>query len=257
MNTHAQSLTIFLILSTIGVAASEDQPLAPEYAADPTNSTLTSTTVTDSENESADGDPHTFQLEIVPVGWATLQMHAKIDRAAVRWREVLRDTDLPDIHVGTGQSIRCAGLTHQTQSDILDDLLVLVSVRDIDGPGGTVAATTVCMLRNVSFLPLVAAIYLDRMDMDHLSDADVEDVVLHELGHTLGIGSIWHHTGLLTLASLFSPGADTHFAGAHAIQAFDSAGGTRLHRAPRFRSRTRWVTDRRTRTGGNRCSVSS
>ena len=225
MNTHAQSLTIFLILSTIGVAACEDQPLAPEYAADPTNSTLTSTTVTDSENESADGDPHTFQLEIVPVGWATLQMHAKIDRAAVRWREVLRDTDLPDIHVGTGQSIRCAGLTHQTQSDILDDLLVLVSVRDIDGPGGTVAATTVCMLRNVSFLPLVAAIYLDRMDMDDLSDADVEDVVLHELGHALGIGSIWHHTGLLALASLFSPGADTHFAGEHAIEAFDSAGG--------------------------------
>lgn len=226
MNTHAQSLAIVLILATIGVASCEDQPLAPEHAADPTTSTLASSTDSDSENESDDGDTHTFQLDIVPVGWAALQMHPKVDRAAVRWREVLRDTDLPDVYVGAGQTIRCGGLLYQTQSEVLDDLLVLVSVRDIDGPGGTVAATTVCMVRDLSFLPLVAAIYLDRMDMDHLSDADVEDVVLHELGHTLGIGSIWHHTGLLTLASLFSPGADTHFAGAHAIQAFDSAGGT-------------------------------
>ena len=224
MNTHAQSLVIFLILSTICVASCADQPLAPDHT-DPTTPTITSGTVSDSGTESGDGDAHSFQLEIVPVGWAALQMHPKVDRAAVRWREVLRDTDLPDVHVGAGQSIRCAGLAHQTQSDILDDLLVLVSVRDIDGPGGMVAASTVCMIRNLSFLPLVAAIYLDRMDMDDLSDTDVEDVVLHELGHTLGIGSIWHHTGLLALASLVSPGADTHFAGAQAIEAFDSAGG--------------------------------
>ncbi len=133
------------------------------------------------------------------------------------------------MHVGAAQSIRCGGLLYQTQFEVLDDFLVLVSVRDIDGPGGTVAATTVCMVRDLSFLPLVAAINLDRMDMDDLSDTDVVDVVLHELGHSLGIGSIWQHTGLLALASLFSPGADTQVAGAHAIEAFDSAGGRRLH----------------------------
>lgn len=226
MNTHSQSFNILLILATIGIASCHDQPLVPDYAADPTTSTLTSSNVSDSGNEFDDGDPHTFQLDIVPVGLAATWMHPRIDRAAVRWREVLRDTDLPDVYVGAGQTIRCGGLAHQTQSDVLDDLLVLVSVRDIDGPGGMVAASTVCILRNVSFLPLVAAIILDRMDMDNLSDTDVEDVVLHELGHTLGLGTIWHHTGLLALSSLFSPGADTHFLGEHAIEAFDSAGGT-------------------------------
>ena len=225
MNTQTQSLTTLLILATISVASCEDQPLAPEPAG-PTTSTHNSSTVSDSGTESGDGDTHTFQLEIVPVGLAALRMYPKVDRAAVRWREVLRDTDLPDVHVGAGQSIRCGGLAHQTQSEILDDLLVLVSVREIDGPGGIVAASTLCMVRHLSFLPLVAAIFLDRTDMDDLSDADLEDVVLHELGHTLGIGTIWHHTGLLALASLFSPGADTHFAGAHAMEAFDSAGGT-------------------------------
>ena len=163
MNTDAQSLTILLILTTICVASCEDQPLAPDHP-NATTSTLTST-VSDSGSESGDGDTHSFQLDVVPVGWAALQMHQKVDRAAVRWREILRDTDLPDVHVGAGQTIGCAGLFYQTQSEILDDLLVLVSVRDIDGPGGTIAASTLCMIRHVSFLQLVAAIFLDRMDM--------------------------------------------------------------------------------------------
>ena len=225
MNTQTQSLTTLLILATISIASCEDQPLAPNHPTDPTALTNPGT-ASDSGTGSGDGDNQFFQLDIVPVDEGALKMHHKIDRAAVRWREILRDTDLPDVHVGAGRTFPCAGLTYQTQSEILDDLVVLVSVRDIDGSGGIVAASALCMVREPTFLPLLAAVFLDRADMAVLSDSDVEDVVLHELGHTLGIGTIWHQSGLLALASLFSPGADTHFAGAHAIEAFDSAGGS-------------------------------
>ena len=224
MNTQTQSLTTLLILATISLASCEDQPLAPNHPTDATTSTTTSGTASDSGTDSGNGDD--FQLDIVPFGMVAVQMYHKIDRAAVRWREVLRDTDLPDVYIGAGQVIRCAGLLYQTQSEIMDDLVVLVSVRDIDGEGGTVAASTLCLVRQPTLLPLLPAVFLDRADMAVLSDSDLEHVVLHELGHTLGIGTIWWHSGLLAQASLFSPGADTHFAGAHAIEAFDSAGGS-------------------------------
>ena len=89
-----------------------------------------------------------------------------------------------------------------------------------------VAGSTLCMVRETSFLPVLAAIFLDIVDMTSISEADIEEVILHELGHALGVGSIWLYTGFLAQASLGSPGADTHFLGTHAIEAFDSAGGT-------------------------------
>ena len=226
MNTQTQSLTTLLILATISVASCEDQPLAPKPRRPHHVHTPLQNRFRFGNRIRGRGHPH------LPARHRPGR-HGRVAGCTTRSTglpyaggKILRDTDLPDVHVGAGQSIRCGGLAHQTQSEILDDLLVLVSVREIDGPGGIVAASTLCMVRHLSFLPLVAAIFLDRTDMDDLSDADLEDVVLHELGHTLGIGTIWHHTGLLALASLFSPGADTHFAGAHAIEAFDSAGGS-------------------------------
>lgn len=52
-------------------------------------------------------------------------------------------------------------------------------------------------------------------------------VVIHEMGHVLGIGTLWPTLGLLINPSLpSSPGVDTHFNGPLAIAAFDAAGGT-------------------------------
>ncbi len=51
-------------------------------------------------------------------------------------------------------------------------------------------------------------------------------VVMHEMGHVLGIGSIWGRKELLQNPSMPSnPGADTYFSGPRAIAAFDDAGG--------------------------------
>jgi hypothetical protein len=78
-------------------------------------------------------------------------------------------------------------------------------------------------------LPLLAFIQLDSDDVTRLEqDGDLLDVILHEMGHALGIGTLWgNFDTLLVNPSLPSnPGADTHFAGTAAIAAFDAAGGT-------------------------------
>jgi hypothetical protein len=64
-----------------------------------------------------------------------------------------------------------------------------------------------------------------------LAEGSLADVILHEMGHVLGFGTLW--TGDLTLDLLRDlaqpnpepPLADTHFIGAQAIAAFDDVGG--------------------------------
>jgi len=60
----------------------------------------------------------------------------------------------------------------------------------------------------------------------HPSSAGLlQQVILHEMGHVLGYGTLWPELGLLADPSL-SGGADPHFTGAQATAAFDAAGGT-------------------------------
>ena len=52
------------------------------------------------------------------------------------------------------------------------------------------------------------------------------DLILHELGHALGFGTLWASKGLLENPSLPARrGADTHFDGPSAVTAFDAVGG--------------------------------
>jgi len=58
------------------------------------------------------------------------------------------------------------------------------------------------------------------------SDGKLERVMLHEIGHVLGIGSLWSRFDLLQDPSLpDNREADPHFAGPLAVSAFDAVGG--------------------------------
>jgi hypothetical protein len=60
------------------------------------------------------------------------------------------------------------------------------------------------------------------------ADGSLQSVILHEMGHVLGFGTLWGSAGLLEdPADPQNPGAaDPHFTGAQALIAFDAAGGT-------------------------------
>jgi hypothetical protein len=69
-----------------------------------------------------------------------------------------------------------------------------------------------------------------RFDTDDLADIQqagvLTDVILHEMGHVVGFGTLWpRFPGLLTDPSQLG-GLDPHFTGAGAIAAFNGAGGT-------------------------------
>jgi hypothetical protein len=68
----------------------------------------------------------------------------------------------------------------------------------------------------------------DEADLESIeADGLLSTVILHEMGHVLGFGTIWSEPGIALLADpVFSGGTDPHFIGTQAIAAFNAVGGT-------------------------------
>lgn len=68
-----------------------------------------------------------------------------------------------------------------------DNLLVLLTVADIDGPSRNLAYTQVCSVSERDNLPILSQIRIDRIDLDSIQARGIlPAVIMHELGHALG-----------------------------------------------------------------------
>lgn len=156
---------------------------------------------------------------------ATEPRRAAVLAAAELWMSVLADTELPEVTVD--DHIECYGASTTVPVGTIDDLLVLVEFRDIDGPGRTLAQAGVCSLREGSMLPVASVAFFDTSDIDGLIDSgDATELAVHEIAHALGFGLLWRPLGLLRDPALGVGAIDAHFVGPLAIDAFDAAGGT-------------------------------
>ena len=192
-----------------------------------TNSTLTVTL----------GDPvEPFNLELVFIDNGTPSQDQAFLEAAAIWSSVIVG-DIPDYDLGSEVIPSNACIDGMPSvGGVIDDVIVYAAIRPNDGEGKTLAKAGPCFVRNGSGLPIIGVMEFDEADLDRLElDGDMREVVLHEMGHVLGLGTIWSRRDLLQDPStsgsgeectVFDPDADTHFIGALAIQAFDEAGGT-------------------------------
>ena len=168
--------------------------------------------------------PNTFDIVLHFDTAATAPRRAAVLAAAELWRSVLADTDLPEVAVD--DRIECYGANTAEPVGTIDDLMILVEFRDIDGPGRTLAQAGVCRLREGSMLPVASVAFFDVSDFDGLIDSgDATELAVHEIAHALGFGLLWHPLGLLRDPALGVGAIDAHFVGPEAIAAFDAAGG--------------------------------
>jgi hypothetical protein len=128
--------------------------------------------------------------------------------------------DIPDAYVTVG-AIRECGNT--PIAEVVDDLLIWVVVRPIDGPEGILGQAGPCLVRSSSGLPMVGVMLFDSADLEMLEEAgQLEAVILHEMLHVVGFGTIWSERGLLSGAMTLDP----IFTGAAALDAFVNNDGT-------------------------------
>ena len=173
-----------------------------------------------------------FDIELVFVGPPfTATQVATFQAAADRWMTIIPgDVFDVDFSVGGGVDANFCVEGQAAFSDIVDDLRIFVRIDTIDGVGGAQAQAGPCNLRAVTDIPVLGSMIFDKDDLQQLeNDGYLLDVVLHEMGHVLGIGTIWSESfsGLLKNPSdSTNVGVDTHFRGPLAIAAFDAAGGT-------------------------------
>ena len=182
-----------------------------------------------------------FDIELRYVGdQPTAAQKAVIRQAADVWEGVITQ-GVPDRFISSSSVICDVGDPSLFGAHI-DDLVVYVKLHEMDGVGGTLAQAGPCMARTPGYLPYLGIVILDVDDLRSLHRAGVLGrIMTHEIGHALGLGTIWHQVlgpdgrPLLRQPSLENgnkvPGRDTSFSGRAARAAFDSVGGRNYRRA--------------------------
>ncbi len=163
-------------------------------------------------------------IELLFIDQPTAPQRQAFDDAVSRWAALIPGKLEPvPVNLAAGNCRSNSPAINQ----VVDDLLVLVSLEFIDGAGGTLGSAGVCSQRMSNGLPIVANLRLDTDDLRLLEGTTrLVDLIVHELGHALGFGTLWAGKGFLENPSLPAPrGADTHFDGPSAVTAFDAIGG--------------------------------
>jgi hypothetical protein len=122
--------------------------------------------------------------------------------------------DLPDLAVQNLDVSRCGAGAGATLTETVDDIIIFASVSPIDGAGRVLGRAGACFIRTSSLQTLVGQMQFDDADLQTLlGNGRFESVVLHEMLHVVGIGSLWRLRNLVDGSGT----ADPRYLGAIAL----------------------------------------
>jgi hypothetical protein len=163
-----------------------------------------------------------YNVDVRFVTAVTPAQRAAFDSAEAKWERLIYgdvEDGAADFPAGT------CGAGTPVINETIDDVIIFVQIETIDGPGGTLGSAGPCLVRDPGNLPGAGLMRFDSADVAMLiAGSQFDEVILHEMGHVLGYGTIWPETGLL-VGPVSSGGSDPHFIGDEAIAAFDQGGG--------------------------------
>jgi hypothetical protein len=142
-----------------------------------------------------------------PDGTLTAAQKTAFTDAATRWAQLIVG-DVPDVNDG---------------GTIIDDITIDATAPSIDGRGGVLGQSAPTAFRVGSNLPFKGFMEFDSADLAQLqTDGQLTRVILHEMGHVLGFGTIWSTEGLIAGAGTTDP----RFKGPNATAQYNAIFGT-------------------------------
>jgi len=143
-----------------------------------------------------------YNLDVVFGTGLTASQQAIFAIAAAKWQAIITG-DVPD-------------------QGLIDDLEIAASGVAIDGVNGILGQAGPTSLRAGTFLPFEGIMEFDTADLAALeASGQLDDVILHEMAHVIGFGTIWTQLGLLTGGGT----ADPQFTGANAVAEYNARFG--------------------------------
>lgn len=145
-------------------------------------------------------------------------------RAKARIEEVVTG-DLPSMTFAAPTS--CGGDVTFDPGEV-DDLVIVVELAYIDGVGTILGRAGPCFVRGTGRQPYAGMMQFDTADLANMeSNGQLDAVILHEMMHVLGVGTMWRDPAVNLL---FGAGtSDPIFTGAYARAAFLEFNGGSFH----------------------------
>ena len=209
------ALIALTLAACVDSQAPENSPSTASPSSKPSLPVLSTMQVT---ANAANG--YTIQLRYV--NGATTAQRAFFEQARAKWEGIITG-DVPNT-TGTIPARSC-GNSFKTPSfnGEVDDILIDVLLQPIDGPGNILGAAGPCLVRSADLLTLYGIMFFDSADLDFLAQFGIfDEVVVHEMGHILGIGTLWNFGRSLLQGATTQ---DPRFVGPQAIAGYLEVGG--------------------------------
>ena len=140
--------------------------------------------------------PGTFAIDLRWIGGEpNTAVLSAFTEAKARWEEVIVG-DLADEQLTTGANSipanACVAGQPAMSNTVIDDVIIYASVDSIDGTGDVLGQAYPCYIRDESTVALVGVMKFDEADMQTMvSNGTLDEVITHEMGHVLGLGTLW------------------------------------------------------------------
>ncbi|MFQ1700003.1 leishmanolysin-related zinc metalloendopeptidase [Loktanella agnita] len=129
-------------------------------------------------------------ITLVFSGEMSAARRAVFERAAAKWDRVI-DSSFDPVDV---------------EGETITGLHIDASIITIDGPEGILGQAGPRILRSDNGLPVKGIMQFDDADIARLEEVgSFEDVILHEMAHVLGFGTLWSRLGLVRGAGTHDP----------------------------------------------------